>query len=285
MSVIHDIGYRRYQGPRLGRGSVFAALYVHGMRAAFGLGRTFKAKIFPWSVAGIMLVVGVVSAAVKSQTGLALLTYETFPSNMSMLLILFCAVVAPELVSRDLRSGVLPLYFSRPLSRADYPLAKLGAMITSAFAVMAVPMLIMFLTAAFSGDGMGAVWDEVKAFAPGLAYAFLFALVYGAIALLVSSFVGRRAVAAGATVAVFLVTAPVVGVLTFATTQTGQQLARLASPSTLVGGVGEWVFGTPEGTPAEFGIGPYGPVYGAVTLALIALCVSLLLVRYRKVAS
>ncbi|GAB7040514.1 MULTISPECIES: ABC transporter permease [Catenuloplanes] len=285
MSVIHDIGYRRYQGPRLGRGSVFAALYVHGMRAAFGLGRTFKAKIFPWSVAGIMLVVGVVAAAVKSQTGMELLTYETFPDQMSMLLILFCAVVAPELVSRDLRSGVLPLYFSRPLSRADYPLAKLAAMVTASFAVLGVPMLIMFLTAAFSGDGMGAVWDETRAFAPGLAYALLFALVYSSIALLVSSFVSRRAVAAGATVAVFLVTAPVVGVLTFATTQTGQQLAQLASPATLVGGVGQWVFGRPEGMPEEFGIGSFGPLYGAVTLALLALCVSLLLVRYRKVAS
>ena len=37
---------------------------------------------------------------------------------------LFCAVVAPELVSRDLRGGVLPLYFSRPLTRIDYALAK-----------------------------------------------------------------------------------------------------------------------------------------------------------------
>ncbi len=150
---------------------------------------------------------------------------------------------------------------------------------------MAVPMLIMFLTAAFSGDGMGAVWDEVKAFAPGLAYALLFALVYSSIALLVSSFVSRRAVAAGATVAVFLVTAPVVVVLTFATTTTGQQLAQLASPSTLVGGVGQWIFGRPEGMPEELGIGSFGPLYGAVTLGLIALCVSLLLARYRKVAS
>ena len=53
-SVIHDIGYQRYTGPRLGRGAVFGALYVHGLRAAFGLGRTAKAKIFPWLVVGIV---------------------------------------------------------------------------------------------------------------------------------------------------------------------------------------------------------------------------------------
>ena len=38
-SVIHDIGYQRYDGPRLGRRHVFGALYIHGLRAAFGFGR------------------------------------------------------------------------------------------------------------------------------------------------------------------------------------------------------------------------------------------------------
>lgn len=45
--VIHDIGYQRYTGPRLGRRHVFGALYLHGLRTAFGLGRSAKAKIFP----------------------------------------------------------------------------------------------------------------------------------------------------------------------------------------------------------------------------------------------
>ena len=53
--VIHDIGYQRYEGPRLGRGALFGSLYVHGLRAAFGLGRPAKSKIFPWGVAGIVL--------------------------------------------------------------------------------------------------------------------------------------------------------------------------------------------------------------------------------------
>ena len=51
-SVIHDIGYQRYTGPRLGRAAVFGALYIHGLRAAYGFGRSAKAKIFPWLVSG-----------------------------------------------------------------------------------------------------------------------------------------------------------------------------------------------------------------------------------------
>ena len=55
------------------------------------------------------------------------MTYAQFTDAHQLLIVLFVAVVAPELVSRDLRSGVLPLYFSRPLRRADYALAKCGA--------------------------------------------------------------------------------------------------------------------------------------------------------------
>ena len=41
--VIHDIGYRRYTGPRLGRAQIARALYWHSLRSAFGIGRGDKA--------------------------------------------------------------------------------------------------------------------------------------------------------------------------------------------------------------------------------------------------
>jgi ABC-2 type transport system permease protein len=106
------------------------------------------------------------------------------------------------------------------------------------------------------------------------------ALVIASIALLIASLVGRRAVAAGAIVAAFLVTTPVVGVLSEIGGETARELAGLFSPSTIVFGLREWLFGPPEegGT-----IGGFGPVYGGVTLALVAACVGLLLLRYRRV--
>ena len=45
-----------------------------------------------------------------------------------MFLMLFCAAQAPELFGRDQRYGVLPLYFSRALTRSDYALAKVGGL-------------------------------------------------------------------------------------------------------------------------------------------------------------
>ncbi|MFC7544873.1 ABC transporter permease [Plantactinospora sp. GCM10030261] len=279
--VIHDIGYQRYQGVRLGRGYVVGSLYAHSLRTAFGLGRSAKAKIFPWLIVGIVAVVAAVLAAIRAQLGQMPLSYAQFPQTLILLILLFCAVVAPELVSRDLHSGVLPLYFARPLRRGDYALAKWGALATAAFLMLAGPLTLMFAAIAFTLDDLGAVWREFGDFAPGLAYLAIHAVVFSAVALLVASLVKRRAVAAGAIVGVFLLTTPVVGVLSVLPSRTANQLAGLASPATLVGGVGDWLFES----SGDLGIGDFGPLYGLVTLALVVTCVALLLARYRKVAA
>ena len=282
-SVIHDIGYQRYEGPRLGRSAVLAAMYVHGLRAAFGFGRSFKSKIFPWLVFGITLLVGVILAAVRAQAGLIPLNYVQFADAMSWLVILFVAIVAPELVSRDMRSGVLPLYFSRPLRAADYIGAKFVALVTAVWLILGVPQFVMFLGAAFTTKtGFSGIWNELGDLLPARAYAALWAVLFAAISLLIASLTGKRAFAAGGIVAVFLMTTPVFGVLSELPSRTTQELAGLASPMTLLAGVGSWLF---EGTVTDMMVGRYGPVYLIELITLITACLLLLLARYRKVAS
>jgi ABC-2 type transport system permease protein len=282
-SVIHDIGYQRYEGPRLGRPAVFGALYVQSLRAAFGFGRTFKGKIFPWAVGGITVLVAVIVAAVRSQAGIIVFTYVTFDDAMSFLIIFFVAIVAPELVSRDLRAGVLPLYFSRPLRASDYVLAKVAALVTAVWLLLGVPQFIMFLGAAFTTKtGMRGVWHELGDLLPGWGYSLIWAFVFASISLLIASLTGKRAFAAGGIVALFLMTAPVVGVLNILPSRTAQQLSGLASPNSLVSGVGTWLVRT---TNPGIDIGRFGPVYAIEAATLIAACLLLLLARYRKVAA
>lgn len=288
--IIHDIGYRRYDGPRLGRSYAIRSLYVHGVRTAFGLGRTARAKIFPWSVVGLVSLVAAIVTVIRTQTGQPVVSYWEFPSGISMLTILFCAVVAPELVSRDLRGAVLPLYFSRPLTRSDYALAKLGALMTAAFLLLAGPQTLMFAGGAFTVGEFADVWPELGEFAKGLVVSAITAATFASLALLVASLAGRRAVAAAMIVALFLVTTPVYGVLmglAYAGSPDGQltgsaetmaQLAGLVSPMTLVDGVAQWLF------DARDRLGPYGPLYAVVTAAIVAGSLALLLLRYRKVA-
>lgn len=278
--VIHDIGYQRYQGARLGRGYAVGSLYLHSLRTGFGLGRSAKAKIFPWLVAGMVGIVAVVLTAVRAAVGQMPLTYLEFSDAVFPLTLLFGAVVAPELVSRDLRGGVLPLYLSRPLRRSDYALAKLTALVSALWLLLSGPLAVMFLGGLFSVDGWAAIWDETGDFAAGLAYAAMHAAMVGAIALLIASLMGRRAVAAGAIVAVFLVTLPVVGVLEEAGSGDVVHMAGLFSPSTMLSGLHAWLFSNPG--PEDFP-GPYGPLYLAVAIGLVSACVGLLLLRYRRV--
>ena len=44
---IYDLGYRNYDGPRLGRRHAILSLYLFTLRGAFGLGRRTSSKIIP----------------------------------------------------------------------------------------------------------------------------------------------------------------------------------------------------------------------------------------------
>ena len=128
--VIHDIGYQSYDGERLGRGGIVAALTWHSLRSAFGLRRGAKAKIIPVLTFVIMCLPAVVNAAAIALTSshTRQVAYDTYvPALRVLVLVVFLAAQAPELVSRDLRSHTLPLYFARPIRRIDYPAAKLAA--------------------------------------------------------------------------------------------------------------------------------------------------------------
>src|SRR5260370_42484351 len=60
--VIHDLGYRRYDGKRLRRAQIARALCWHSLRSAFGIGRGVKAKIVPVITFGIMFLPAIINA-------------------------------------------------------------------------------------------------------------------------------------------------------------------------------------------------------------------------------
>jgi ABC-2 type transport system permease protein len=197
---------------------------------------------------------------------------------------LFLAIVAPELVSRDLRDRTLPLYFSRPLSRTDYALAKYASLATAVLLLLAVPQLIIYIAAIFTRtDGFKGAWLEFQDLAPGLGTALIRALVLASLSLLVASLTSKRAFAAAFIVGIFLITTPIVGILNVLGNTTLQHLSFLANPMTLLTGLEQWLFGTQGrgGMP----IGGFGPIYGLAGLVLLGGSVALLILRYRKVAA
>ena len=58
--VIHDLGYRPYDGPRNGSGAIAWALFLSGFRNAFGLGRSGKSKVLPFLLLALNLLPAVI---------------------------------------------------------------------------------------------------------------------------------------------------------------------------------------------------------------------------------
>jgi len=205
-SVIHDIGYKPYTGPRLGRVQILRALYVHGLRACFGFGRGPKAKIVPWFVLLVMMIVAALNVYSSSDGRDLVMGYSVMGYRLSLLVVLLVAVAAPELVSRDLRHHTLPLYFSRPLRRADYPLAKLLALASAVLTVTLLPVLVTYLGQVASSNSGHEIWLDTRAAFPGLFVAVLQSAVFSVVGLLLAAATGRRVIATGLIAIFFLVT-------------------------------------------------------------------------------
>jgi ABC-2 type transport system permease protein len=294
-SVIHDLGYRRYDGPRLGRAQIIRALAWHSFRAAFGLGRGAKAKIVPLVALVALCLPAVVNAFAMSRGNPRVVDYDTYtPALRDLVMTVFVAVQAPELVSRDLRSRVLPLYFARPIKTIDYPLAKYLAFTGACLVMLEVPLLLLYAGSIANVHGGSAVWGQTRALIPGLLVGLMWAVVLPAISLFLASLTGRRAFATGAVAIAFLLTFTLAEILLQVEGQQNQgppgtlyvpsladKVSGLFSPFTLFDGVRMWLGGTDpaDSVPNPGGL---GAVYALVLVVITALCLYGLAARYRK---
>lgn len=293
--VIHDIGYRNYDGTRLGRRAVARALFGHSLRGAYGLGRSAKSKVLPMLLFAVMCVPAFILAVVTiiaagtetSQPVTSLpLPYSSYAVVMQAVLTIFLAAQAPQAVSRDLRFKTVPLYFSRPLERADYVLAKFAALSAAMLILLAVPLAMMYAGALLAGLSFGA---QTQQFTQALAGAVLFAVLLAGIGLVIASLTPRRGFGVAAIITVLALTYAAVsamqGIVGFnADNMEVAGWLGLFSPITLVDGVQAWALGAVSSGVAGPPDGLAGSVFLLVTLASIAACLGLLLRRYRKVS-
>jgi ABC-2 type transport system permease protein len=297
--VIHDLGYRRYDGPRLGRSQIVAALAWHSFRSAFGFGRSARAKIIPVIAFVAICLPAAINAFAMSRGNAQLVYYDTYvPVLRDLVLTVFVAVQAPELVSRDLRSRVLPLYFSRPIKPGDYPLAKYLGFTAACLVMLEVPLLFLWAGAAANVHGGAAVWAQTRALIPGLLVGLMWAVSLAAISLFLASLTGRRAFATGAVAITLLLTYTLAEILLQVETQSAidkggvgpggvpaaslaMKVSGLFSPFTLFNGVRLWLGGTNPGDNVPQP-GAFGAVYALVLIVIVGLCLAGLAARYRK---
>jgi len=284
---IHNIGYRNYDGPRLGRSYATRSLYSQSLRGAYGLGRSIKSKVLPMLLFVVMCVPAAIMVAVTVATKLKDLPveYTRYAVIMQAVISLFLASQAPQSVSRDLRFKTVPLYFSRPIETADYVRAKYAALASAMFVLTAAPLLVLYVGALLAKLDFA---DQTKGFGQGLVSVALLSLLFAGIGLVIASVTPRRGFGIAAVIAVLTISYGAVSTLQAiaeAQDSTGSiPWIGLFSPVTLIDGVQSAFLGATSAFPG--GVGPsdgQGVVYVLVVLGLIAAGYGLLIRRYRKV--
>jgi ABC-2 type transport system permease protein len=270
---IYNLGYRRYDGLRLGRAYAVRVLWLHRLRACFGIGRPWSSKVFPMALVGISLLPAIVQLGIGALGGedAEIIKPQNYYRFVQVILALFAAAVAPELASRDQRSGTLTLYFSRALERTDYALANFAALTTSMLALTLLPQLLLF-----TGNGLVVsdpatyLQDEWKQMPEIVGSALLLSAMLAGIGLAAAAFTPRRAYSTVAILAVFLLGSAVGA--TLISTSNGDDAWRygaMISPFHIIAGFSFWFFGASPNPGSDMATADIpGAVYALEALAI-----------------
>lgn len=286
--TIYDVGYRRYEGVRLGRRHAIWALYVHSLRGVWGIGRSLSSKVGPMGLAVVAFLPAVIQVGVAAiaPAEVEITRPEEYYELIEIVLAVFCAVVAPELVGRDQRTHTLSLYFSRALRRQDYALAKFAALMTGMLAITAIPQLMMFVGNGLAADNffdyLRDEWNDLPSI---LGSAIMLSSLVAGIGLVIAAQMPSRAYSTVGIIAAFVLTSIVAGsVFELADKDVGR-FALLLSPFHVVRGLSLWFFSAFPGTNEELASADLPAFTYPLSAALVSILLLLLLLRrYRRIS-
>ena len=294
---IYDLGYQGYEGPRLGRQAAIRALFWHTVRSCYGIGRGGRAKIAPIALAGLAVlpaVVGVGIAALAAQAGEAgefieessPIRYASYHGMISTLVILFCAIQGPELLGRDQRYRVLPVYFSRARARVDYAVAKILGLVASLLVLVLLPYAVLFFGRVLvAPDPVSGLTSEVPSLLPLLAQALLTSGLLGTLAMAISAYTPRRAYATAGIIAAVLIPSIVVALVSELMRGDIADWIVLLSPSDVLDGTNSTLFNSRPDSGAVAQASLDGIAYVAAAMVGTAVAVGLTIRRYQKIAA
>jgi ABC-2 type transport system permease protein len=284
--VIHDLGYRRFDGARDGTATIARTLFVAGLRHAYGLGRSGRSKVMPFLLLGMSLVPAAILVGVVVLTGLRSLplSYAGYTNQTQLLVSLFAASQAPVLFSRDLRHRSIVLYLARPLPATVFALVRWASLTVAMWLFTALPTVLLYLGAMLAGlDKSDQTTDAGKAL---VLQAGLAALVAGVTGLISSVSLRRGFAVVGSVMALIVLSGVVTAVQNIAAME-GEDAASVAvglvSPWSLHNGLANaWSAGLETPAPVD---GAWVPAYVLVALLLIGGCLLGLVARFRKVGT
>ena len=283
---VYDIGYQHHTGEREGRNAARLALMVDGMRTSMGLGRNLVAKALPGVLVAYMLIAALVFIIIASFPTNIDIGVDDYYVSALIPLIVFSAIIAPELLTADRRSEVLALYLVRPISSLDYLLGRWMAFFVLSLAVVLIPQFLIFLGINLNAaDAWGYLrdnWLDIPRFMVAGAALALFTTT---IPLAAAAFTNRRAVAAAVVIGIWFIAAAVGNSLgDELESDVGSWLTLLDVGSSPLR-MSDLIFDKPFEGPGEAVQGVPMGVLIAWYLALVAIPAALLWNKYRKSAA
>ena len=251
---VFDLGYLNYDGPREGRDRARKALFVNGIRTCFGLGRGAMAKVLPILFFLAVMAPAAVFSIMAGLFGEMLVDLVDLPGHedyyqvVSVLLFIFAAIIAPELLCTDRRSGVINLYLVRPLTSNDYILGRWSAffLVSVVFIYSGQVLLLLGLTLGASEplEYLKENWLDIPRF---LGAGLAIAVITTTIPLAAASLTDRRAYATVAVIGLFLISTITVGALQGTRCEWGTESSGRSGQSSSGASV-EVTFGSGGGT-------------------------------------
>jgi ABC-2 type transport system permease protein len=242
---VFDLGYQRYDGPREGRMRARQALWLNGVRTAIGLGRGWQSKVLP----GMLFVAVIVPALLFSFISSTASIGDEVPSQsdyfwiVNVVILLFAATTAPEMLCPDRRDRVIDLYLVRPLTTTDYVIGRWFAFFSVMLPLVYAGQIVLFIGLTLGAneplDYLRDEWLDIPRF---LLVGAAIAAFATSIPLAVSTFTLRRTYAAAIVIALFLITPIVAGSLTFCEDHEHGQFGAIQSEcEPVTGDAAKWI--------------------------------------------
>ncbi len=294
--AVHKRAYRTYEGPLTPEKRRFLVVARYAMAEAVE-SRIFLclliAALVPTVVAAAILYVASSDAArallqVPDVATRLVRSTEYFLGSLraqGFIAFAITAWVAPTLISPDLVNGALPLYLSRPLTRGEYLLGKMVALLAFLSAITWVPMLLLFFLQASLAEGWLA--DNLRVGMALFVGSWVWILVLALVGLTISACIRWRVVASAALFGFFLMGAAFGEMWS---NVLRNAWGRLVNPTYLMLVVWRQLFGTSP-PPVVAGMPPPPPHMRLLTqdlppaaawLGLLALCLACLYLLHRR---
>ena len=269
---VFDRGYQHYTGPRAGRSHAIQALLWYSFKSGLGIKKKWTAKLIPLGLYAIAFIPAIVLVGVLTFVPAGTnLSYYFLNEFIRFALLVMAAAGAAEMLCDDRRENVLALYFSRTITRADYLLAKIGALIALLATIAFGPPLILFLgKTLLAGNPVSYFFRNLGDLGRIFVFGLLASAFYAAIGLSIAAYTNRKGIASAIFIGGVFIISGLAEALFQALDTGARKYLLLLSPNSLVSAFSRELFNAAR--PNDIS------TVGAVSLPLVVMIGAMLAV-------